>query len=198
MTKEIDFEEMNKLLYYDETSPSCLRWKVSRQHATKAPIHSVAGCALMENRNGKQYCKGWLIKINGKTYKAHRIVYALHHHQLETEFSIDHIDGNALNNQIGNLRAVTHQTNSRNRRQNINNKTGVTGVCYETSQDRFRAHYIDQQGRLKAKHFSCKKLGTEKAFELACTWRMEMIEQINTILGSDGYTDRHLSSIKEN
>lgn len=183
--KEIDYEEMNRLLYYDETSPSYLRWKLGRRGVVK---DGVAGSILTDPRTGNQ-C--WQVKISSKIYYAHRVIYVLHHHQLQCELQIDHIDGNALHNKISNLRAVINQTNSRNRKQYKNNTTGVTGVFYDAARDRYCAQYYDQQGRLKKKRFPCKKLGADKAFELACSWRAKMIGNINTMSGSDGYTDRH-------
>src|SRR5690242_14724271 len=51
-------------------------------------------------------------------------------------FSIDHIDGDGLNNQRNNLRPATQQQNIRNR--DVKNKTGYKGV-WETPRGKFSA-----------------------------------------------------------
>jgi len=60
------------------------------------------------------------VKINNKNYPYHRVVYFIHNpewdiHNSSTDNSIDHIDRDRLNNNIENLRVVTHQQNHWNR-----------------------------------------------------------------------------------
>jgi len=59
------------------------------------------------------------VTINKKLYQYHRVVYKLHNpewniEESSTNNSIDHIDRNKLNNNIENLRLVTHQQNQWN------------------------------------------------------------------------------------
>jgi len=54
--------------------------------------------------------------INGKKQYIHRIIWAMFNGTCEKTLSIDHIDGNPLNNNIDNLREVTHQENMWNRK----------------------------------------------------------------------------------
>lgn len=73
--------------------------------------------------------RGYLIiKLDNKDYKAHRIVYKLHHGTVPD--IVDHIDGNPLNNKIENLRSASSSQSLYNRRRPINNKSGVKGVCW--------------------------------------------------------------------
>ena len=68
--------------------------------------------------------KGYLrnmIKINkkNKSLPYHRLVYKIHNPDWDmfdssTDNSIDHINGNSLDNRIENLRVVTHQGNQHN------------------------------------------------------------------------------------
>ena len=56
------------------------------------------------------------VEINKKPYSYHRVVYFLHNqkwkiHDSSTDNSIDHIDRDKLNNNIENLRVVTHSQN---------------------------------------------------------------------------------------
>lgn len=68
-----------------------------------------------------------LVKVLGKTYREHRVVWAMHTGQWPENF-IDHINGIRNDNRFENLREVTEPENSKNRRKGKNNKTGVNGV----------------------------------------------------------------------
>ena len=68
------------------------------------------------------------IQIEGKIYKAHRLIWKYHYGKDPKEF-IDHIDGNKSNNNIENLRESTKQQNSFNRGPHKNNELGVKGLC---------------------------------------------------------------------
>ena len=67
------------------------------------------------------------IRIEGKDYRAHRLVWKYHYGKDPKEF-IDHIDGNKSNNNIKNLRESTTQQNGFNRGPQKNNKLGIKGV----------------------------------------------------------------------
>lgn len=56
----------------------------------------------------------------------------MHRHILGSSVaSVDHLDGNGLNNTEANLRAGSHSENMRNRRLDSRNKSGVVGVCFD-------------------------------------------------------------------
>jgi hypothetical protein len=95
-----------------------------------------AGCI-----NGESYRH---IVINKKLYKAHRLIFMLHHGYMP-EF-IDHIDSDRLNNRIENLRPATKQENCWNRVINKNNKSGIKGVSWCKLTKKWRV-----QGRLDNK-----------------------------------------------
>lgn len=74
--------------------------------------------------------------LNGKGYKAHRIIYKMLY-DLEPE-QIDHDDHNRQNNRPNNLNAATNQSNLRNQSKRVTNTSGVTGVCFENTKQRWR------------------------------------------------------------
>lgn len=67
------------------------------------------------------------IRWNGVVTNASRVAWFLVH-GVWPDGEIDHIDGDATNNRMENLRCVTHVVNNRNRRRHPNNSSGVTGV----------------------------------------------------------------------
>ena len=78
---------------------------------------------------GKKRKDGYIdIKINGKIYLAHRLIFLYHHGYLPKY--IDHIDGNQLNNKVENLREATQQENCKNSKISKANTSGVKNVSF--------------------------------------------------------------------
>lgn len=98
-----------------------------------------------KNSNGSYDKDGYLIiKIKGKQFKAHRIVYALHNGKMPDN-EIDHINRIRDDNRIENLRIATRKKNALNTNRKPNKGTGVVGV------------HIDKTNGLKKKY--CTNLG---------------------------------------
>lgn len=68
------------------------------------------------------------LTLGNKPVMAHQVAWLLVHGEIPNGLFIDHIDGNATNNAIRNLRLVTHSENHRNRHIQSNNSSGVPGV----------------------------------------------------------------------
>ena len=175
--------------YYDETSASCLRWKVERRSGrgsgrVMASPGDVAGTA--HDQNGYA-----VVGLFGTTYFVHKIIWELMTGQAYGSTQVDHEDGNPSNNKIGNLRAATQQVNMRNRCMSSANTSGFTGVsqCRRKRQTYWRARWFTLDGKEKAKWFSISVLGDIEAFIAACEYRAKMIEQLN-VQGA-GYKERH-------
>jgi hypothetical protein len=193
ITKELDFEELDKVFYYDSSSPSGLRWKVNRFKNKGAKLFSSGDIAGNKRylANGTPRC--WRVKFAGAVLLVHRVVWLLKHRHIDSDLVIDHLDGNAFNNCIENLKPKTHADNSRNRRNKPTN-TGVAGVMERVDaagMRSFRASWNDEHGKGQCKNFAIKKYGREEAFRMACEIRKQKIEELRK-LGFD-YTDRHIS-----
>lgn len=88
---EIDITLIKQYLLYDVSSPSFLRWKKPLAANTKKDL--VAG--YLDPK------KGYLsVRLRGKLYPAHRLVWALHNECIPTDLVINHIDNNRSNNDL--------------------------------------------------------------------------------------------------
>lgn len=92
-------------------------------------IHKKAGS---KRTNGYIY-----LNFHKKIYLAHRLIFLYHHGYLPK--ILDHIDGNPLNNRIENLRPATYAQNLANMKTPKSNKSGVKGVCFDKSKNKWVA-----------------------------------------------------------
>jgi hypothetical protein len=79
------------------------------------------------------------IGFKGGRYLLSRIIYFMYYGEDPAELTIDHIDGNPLNNKISNLRLATRGQNSFNKKLQINNKSGVSGVYFRNDVNKWTA-----------------------------------------------------------
>lgn len=84
--------------------------------------------------------KGYLyLQVDGKQEAFHRYIWEqFHETSLNSHQQIDHKDRNPGNNSIDNLRLVTNQQNSQNRRCRKDNKSGIKGVAM-TQNNKFKS-----------------------------------------------------------
>lgn len=189
LTQNLDF---NDYFYYDETSPSCLRWKVDRFCGKLYKRKHVSAGDVVGCRNKKGY---WTFSFEHKHYQVHRVIAEMLIQSIENEYEIDHINKNTGDNRLKNLRVVERTVNLRNKGMYLNNKTGATGVCLNTKTNQWGtiqywvARWYDISGVLRGKHFRLDRLGSDEAFRLACEYRAKMIQQLNEQGAS--YSDTH-------
>lgn len=94
-----------------------------------------------EGGNGSLDKDGYLIiKIKGKQFKAHRLVWFLCKGYFPVN-EIDHINRNRLDNRIENLRDVTRLENARNKTPIINKDTGCRKIYKDKYTKGLRAVY---------------------------------------------------------
>lgn len=75
------------------------------------------------------------IKVKGKLYKAHRLIFLMFNGFLPKH--IDHKDCNRLNNNIENLRPATATQNNQNSVLRKDNTSGVKGVIWDKTTEKF-------------------------------------------------------------
>ncbi len=108
-------ERVRDVLNYDAET-GIFTWRISRP---KARAGCVAGCL---DRGGYR-----LIMVDGKLYKAHRLAW-FYSYGVWPEDDIDHVNGDAGDNRLSNLREATRSQNNCNTGKQRNNSSGRKGV----------------------------------------------------------------------
>jgi hypothetical protein len=143
-------ERVRELFLYKDGS---LFWRVRRQ-GVRADGSMAGGC----DSNG--YLR---MQIDGKSYKAHRLIF-LYHHGYIPENDIDHIDRNRSNNKIENLREASRSCNLRNSTQQSQTSSGVKGLTWNKSRQKWKAQIVV--------HGASKYLGLYSDFTEATAHRL--------------------------
>lgn len=190
----------NEYFYHDDSSPTGLRWRCDRFFGSKMSMIRVAGGSVagMVHHQPKKGTKYAIVGVEGRNWYAHRVIWILYNGHLPGDLVIDHIDGNALNNRIENLRAVPQKLNNRNASKRKDNTSGETGVYFTTARagknrsstlTYATATWYDISGTRRSKHFPVKELGVTVAFKMAIEHRKRMISELNQ--SNACYTTNH-------
>jgi len=113
-TGEVFWKQRCAHLFKNESS--CKSWNT--RYAGKQ-IHNV---------DGKGYNSVFIL---GNQYRVHRLIWLLVYGYFPK--TIDHVNGNPLDNRLENLRSVTSQENHMNQKISSANTSGVTGVYFNRS-----------------------------------------------------------------
>ena len=128
-------EKLKEILFYNKET-GLFVWKINQGKKIKAG--SIAG-GLDE--------EGYVaISIDGKRYKAHRLAWLYEYGILPER--LDHKDNIKNHNWINNLRLATRPQNAQNSKLSINNKSGVKGVHWCKSEQKWIAR-ISLDGKRK-------------------------------------------------
>lgn len=102
------------------------------------------GVLLRDDRKGSSGSldkDGYLIiKIKGRQFKAHRIVWFLCNGEFPNGV-IDHINRNRTDNRIENLRDVSQAENVKNTERKVNRDTGYVGIYLDKYTVGLKARY---------------------------------------------------------
>ena len=160
--------EFVDIYYYDETSPSCLRWKITRCRARK---DAVAGGLTSEGY--------YRVRNISKKHLVHRVIWEMFHGKIPEGLVVDHINRDRSDNRICNLRLLSYEDSAHNCQKKSSNNSNKTGVCYEEGKSpRWRATWMSACMKLSTKSFSVKKYGFDIARTMAADYRDKMIEHL--------------------
>lgn len=123
--KEISISLLRDYFNYDPASGE-IRWKKSPHHKVKAG--DIAG--FIEPRGYR------VLQFKKTLWKGHRIALALMNNEFPNG-EVDHIDGNPSNNRFENLRVVDKSQNQMNRAVSKNNRSGIKGVHFCESKQKW-------------------------------------------------------------
>ena len=132
--KKIDIEYLKSRFEYSPESGK-LQWKeVSESFSSRYKSWNSKNA---DKEAGYLYQGYRYVRIDGKNMLVHRICYAIYYGEFPINI-IDHLDGDKLNNKILNLGASNPESNARNAKLNIKNRSGLSGVAWS---DRDRVWY---------------------------------------------------------
>ena len=113
------------------------------------------------------------VNIDNKRYFLHRVAVELVTGMpIPAGMVVDHVNQDTHDNRYCNLRIVSESDNARNKPKRRDNKSGVTGVCFENSTSRWRAYIVDDTGKVV-------KLGSFKTEEEAISARLSKQKEFN-------------------
>jgi len=166
---DISIERLRQMLTYDPET-GVLTWR----HRPEGPANWNARYA--GKPAGGLDARGYMrIRIGKRNYFSHRVAWAIHHDRWPRH-TIDHINGDKVDNRISNLRDVPQLVNLRNQKMNSNNASGHNGVHWHKRDRRWLA-YISVNGKQR-------RLGYFTDLDDAVAAR-RAAERLH------GYTDRH-------
>jgi HNH endonuclease/AP2 domain len=146
---EITQELLHELFEYRDGE---LYWKVSR------------GNARIGMKAGHTANNGYImVGINKKYYLLHRLIFLMLKGHLPKY--LDHIDNNKINNRIENLRECSLKQNSRNCATNINKRSGLKGVSWNSKLQKWAVRIRTDEGRKFFGYYFDKELAALVAEE---------------------------------
>lgn len=134
--------------------------------------------ALVDDEDHDKVSKfKWTAQVKANTVYAYRTIkradgsqtaQLLHRFLLEPPdgLMVDHKDGSGLNNCRSNLRLATNAENGRNRRKNVNNKSGYKGVSWRKQRSKWKSQ-INVNGRNKFLGYFTDVLDGARAYDRA-------------------------------
>jgi hypothetical protein len=147
--QQLSQEYLNEMFSYDPDT-GVLIWKTRpRHHFPDLRSFKTMNSKLAGKEAGAIVSGYRLINHKGTPYRAHRLIWIMVHGHIDESLSIDHIDGNGLNNRISNLRLVSHKANLRNQRMRSSNTSGFTGVSFVKGRGLWEAHIGGCNGKKK-------------------------------------------------
>lgn len=137
------FTYENGFLYWKKRPLSHFKSEKSYKNFSKF-INKKAGFFCNSKNSQTTYLN---VEINNIAFKVHRIIWQMHYDGLDENYQIDHKDHNGLNNNLSNLRKVCCYINQRNKPLQTSNTTGINGVNWHKSANKWQVRITDLSGK---------------------------------------------------
>jgi hypothetical protein len=163
-------ERLRELLDYD---PATGEFRNRVQRGGRGRAGDVAGCV-----NDRGYQR---IGVDGQRHRAHRLAW-LYDQGTWPAGMLDHIDGDRVNNRIGNLRIATRAQNAANRRPRAGGTSQFKGVSWDKDRGEWRAR-IKVDGRWRHLGRFTNPEDAARAYDLAAVEAFGAFALTNAALG---------------
>ncbi|MEZ9229987.1 HNH endonuclease [Vibrio amylolyticus] len=120
----MNYEELAGLLNYDPKDGT-LHW-----NSNPSPYLNYIG-----KEAGAKHGK-WQVKYKGKRHQASILAWVITHGEMPSK-RVQHLDNNPLNIKLENLALATHREYTRKQCLKRNNRSGVKGVCWDKSRNKW-------------------------------------------------------------
>jgi len=153
MKISVDPKILRQLLSYDHETGK-LTWLHRSQDLFKSPTQAIywnpkwAGAEAFTSFDRYGYRQGTVL---GNVMRGHRVCWAIYYGKWPKV--IDHVNGVRDDNRIENLRSVTQKINCRNSRLSSDNTSGVSGISWCKSRNRWEAYINGPNGRIALGRF---------------------------------------------
>lgn len=137
-------ETVKQLFDYIPETGEFIRLKTTSHNAKKGQI----------TKGSKDHYGRYVLSINNKQYKAHRIAWVYSYGEIPEGLQIDHINGDHSDNRLCNLRICTGAENMQNMKKK-QNKYGLTGV--EKHRRKWQAYIWKDRKKTHLGMFSTKE-----------------------------------------
>ena len=171
----------NDIFHYNQSTGE-LTWKKrdGAQHDVAAFNKRFAGkvAGVMAYASPDKYrARGIVIRYRpiGKDLYAHRIVWEMHNGPIPQGMMIDHVNGNAFDNRLSNIRLATHTQNMHNAGISKRNNSGVKGVHYDKTRDLWVADLRVNNKRHRLGRFATKGLAAVARAKAALRYHGEFV-----------------------
>ena len=142
-------DDVLALLSYDPETGVFTRKTIPDDHFADVGTSRMYNARFAGEIAGYECPKGYrLCTLSGGTHRLHRLAFLVMTGEWPPE-EIDHINGDPGDNRWNNLRAVTTAVNSRNQHLQVNNRTGLPGVHWDATYNRWIVQIGTDVGRLQ-------------------------------------------------
>ena len=159
----------NETFVYNEESPSCLSWKKHGRFESKNGSH-------ITHMNDSGY---YQVRVAGRLWRAHRIIWEMHNGPIPDGFQIDHKDTNRANNKLENLRISTNSQNCSNRNGNQKQESSkYKGASWRPDKKKWRSYIVLNQKQYNLGHYD-QEISAAYAYDWAAKYYFGEFARLN-------------------